>query len=138
MDACFVSNHKRMDGIERELRSLPQVRAILTSNITGGGRNSLYVDYDRYTNDDEMVADNAGLMLLNLLKRCGMDQVFLAGFDGFHHKHNYYTEEMYSHVDEEEVQEKQHRIRKQLQRLSRDMTITFLTRSVYEQDEIYV
>ncbi len=138
MDGCFVSNHKRIDGIERELRSLPQVRAILTSNITGGSANSLYVDYDRYTNDDEMVADNAGLMLLNLLKRCGVERVFLAGFDGFHHKHNYYTEEMYSHVDEDEIQEKQHRIRRQLQRLSRDMTVTFLTRSVYEQDELYV
>ena len=45
---------------------------ILTSNISGAdGENRLYVDYDSCTNDDEMVADHAGLMLLKLLKRCG-------------------------------------------------------------------
>lgn len=138
MDACFVSNHKRMDGITRELRSMPHVRAILTSNITGGHPDSLYVDYGRYTNDDEEIADNAGLMLLKLLQLCGVEQVYLAGFDGFHHKHNYYSEEMHSQVDEDDVQDKQHRIRRQLQLLSRDMHISFLTRSVYELEESYV
>lgn len=138
MDACFVSNHKRMDGIARELRSMPHVRTILTSNIPGGDEDSLYVDYDRYTNDDEEVADNAGLMLLKLLDVCGVDQVHLAGFDGFHHKHNYYSEEMYSNIEEADIQEKQRRIRRQLQCLSRNMNIAFLTRSVYELEESYV
>lgn len=88
IDACFVSNHKRMDGITRELQTMPRVRTILTSNITGGEADSLYVDYNRYTNEDEAIADNAGLMLLKLLHVCGVRQVHLAGFDGFHHKHN--------------------------------------------------
>lgn len=138
MDACFVSNHKRMDGIARELWSMPQVRAILTSNITGGKPDSLYVDYDHYTNDDMEIADNAGLMLLKLLDLCGVEQVYLAGFDGFHRKHNYYSEEMYSNVDKDDIQEKQSRIRRQLQLLSQDMNIFFLTRSVYELEESYV
>ena len=96
------------------------------------------MDYGRYTNDDEEIADNAGLMLLKLLQLCGVEQVYLAGFDGFHHKHNYYSEEMHSQVDEDDVQDKQHRIRRQLQLLSRDMHISFLTRSVYELEESYV
>lgn len=137
MDACFVSNHKRMDTIEQEIHRLGQVRAILTSNIPGGSEGCLYVDYDRYTNDDEVVSDNAGLMLLKLLRRCGARGVYLAGFDGFHLRHNgnYYSEELNFTVDEAQVQEKRSRIRRQLQELSESMRIAFLTPSIYEQEE---
>ena len=133
MDACFVSNHKRMDIIEREIRNLGEVRTILTSNIAGGD-DCLYVNYARYTNDDEMISDNAGLMLLNLLKRCGADKVYLAGFDGFHRRHNgnYYSKELDFQVNEEEIHEKRRRIRSQLRKLSEEMEISFLTPSVYE------
>lgn len=134
MDACFVSNHKRVDSILRERLSMPQVRMILTSNITVEDGGCLYVDYDRYTNEDDLVGDNAGLMLLKLLQRCGARQVYLAGFDGFHHKHNYYTEELQSSAGEE-LQERQGRIRCQLQQLGQDMEIVFLTPSVYEREE---
>ncbi len=136
MDACFVSNHKRMDTIGQEIQRLGQVRAILTSNIPGG-EDCLYVDYDRYTNDDGMVSDNAGLMLLKLLRRCGAHSVYLAGFDGFHLRHNgnYYSEELNFMVDEAQVQEKRSRIRRQLQELSKSMRIAFLTPSIYEQEE---
>ena len=133
MNACFVSNHKRMDSIERDIRNLGEVRTILTSNIVGGD-DCLYVNYARYTNDDEMISDNAGLMLLHLLKCCGADKVYLAGFDGFHRRHNgnYYSKELDIQVNEEEVHEKRRRIRNQLRRLSQDMEISFLTPSVYE------
>lgn len=42
-----------------------------------------------------MISDNAGLMLLSLLKKCGVQHVMLAGFDGFRHSYgeNYYSEE---------------------------------------------
>ena len=138
MDACFVSNHKRMDIIEQEIEPLKHVRTILTSNIPGFNcQDCLFVDYDCYTIDDEMISDNAGLMLLKLLKRCGAVNIFLAGFDGFHHKHNenYYSEELNFKVNDSEIYEKQKRIRKQLKEFSNDMNITFLTRSVYEQVE---
>ena len=110
MDApAFVSNHKPMDIIGREIRPLKQIKTILTSNIAGGGEGCLYVDYDRYTNSDEMISDNAGLMLLKLLLRCGAKEVVLAGFGGFHHRFNgnYYRAEPTLDVDEDAVQEKQ-------------------------------
>lgn len=133
IDACFVSNHKRMDTIGREIRRMCGLRTILTSNIAGGG-GCVYVNYACYTNGDDMVSDNAGLMLLSLLKRCGAHTVCLAGFDGFHHRHggNYYSEELNSQEDEGRVREKRKRIRKQLQELSAEMEITFLTPSVYK------
>lgn len=133
IDACFVSNHKRMDTIGREIRRMGGLRTILTSNIAGGG-GCVYVNYACYTNGDDMVSDNAGLMLLSLLKRCGAHTVYLAGFDGFHHRHggNYYSEELNSQEDEGQVREKRKRIRKQLRELSAEMEITFITPSVYK------
>lgn len=134
MDACFVSNHKRMDIIEQEIKRLGKIRTILTSNISGHN-DCLYVDYARYLNHDEMISDNAGLMLLNLLKRCGVQQVYLAGFDGFRQQQNdnYYSKELNFQVNGAEVLQKQTKIQGQLQRMSKDMEITFLTPSIYEQ-----
>ncbi len=141
MHACFVSNHKRMDIIGQELHYLKEVRPILTSNIpVEDGEGWLYVDYENYVNDDDMVSDNAGLMLLRLLRRCGAREVYLAGFDGFHLRHNgdYYSRELILKVNEAEVHEKQNRIRRQLRELSSEMRLTFLTPSVYEQEEDHV
>ena len=134
MDACFVSNHRRMDIIEQEIKRLGKIRTILTSNISGHN-DCLYVDYARYLNHDEMISDNAGLMLLNLLKRCGVQQVYLAGFDGFRQQQNdnYYSKELNFQVNGAEVLQKQTKIQGQLQRMSKDMEITFLTPSIYEQ-----
>ena len=137
INACFVSNHKRIDAIERDMQHMSGVRAILTSNLPAGGVQALRVNYDRYINGDSMISDNAGLMLLRLLERCGAQQVYLAGFDGFHHKHNgnYYSKELDRDVDTEQVQEKQRRIRRQLGRLAQSINLRFLTPSVYQQED---
>ena len=84
VEVCFVSSHKRLDIAGARLRELPGVRRVFTSNLAArADPDCLLVDYDRYLNGDPMVADNAGLMLLKLLARCGARQAVLAGFDGF-------------------------------------------------------
>ncbi|MGI5894060.1 MAG: aldolase catalytic domain-containing protein [Candidatus Merdivicinus sp.] len=135
MDACFVSSHKRMDILEPEIRLLGNVRTILTSNLSGK-TDCLYVDYTQYTIPDAMISDNAGLMLLNLLRRCGAQKVSLAGFDGFRYSQNgsYYREAFHFQADEEELAEKQKRIAQRLQKLSGEIELTFLTPSIYEKE----
>lgn len=137
INACFVSNHKRMDIIEQELRAMPQIPLILTSNIPDpGGEKRLYVDYDRYTNPDSLISDNAGLMLLNLLRRCGVKECCLAGFDGFEsgYRERYYSGELEITTDEAQIQEKQEHIRRQIVQISASMRLIFLTPSPYEQE----
>lgn len=134
-DACFVSNQKRMDLLERELCTHREVQVILTSNIRSEKfADAWIVDYDSYTIEDSWVSDNAGLMLLNLLKQCGTDEVYLAGFDGFYEKYqgNYYSNELNLEVKREKVHEKQKRIRGQMQKIKQEMRLIFLTASVYE------
>ena len=139
LDACFVSNHKRIDALSREIRSAGDIRLLLTSNIPKLNREGcLYVDYDRYTNPDPVVSDNAGLMLLKLLQACGAREMFLAGFDGFQEQENYYSEELCLPVDIDEIEEKKIRMKKQIKELSRTAKLYFLTPSLYEGEEIYV
>ena len=135
MDACFVSNHKRMDGIMRDINSLKQVRLILTSNIPRGGvRDCLYVNYSKYLTQDMLISDSAGLMLLKLIKSVGAKEVILAGFDGFKPKYggDYYNSSLNLSVNEKDVDTKLKGIKKELRRISEGLDISFLTPSLYE------
>ncbi|MFR9113018.1 MAG: HAD hydrolase-like protein [Acutalibacteraceae bacterium] len=128
MDACFISNHKRMDIIERDIKPLNQTLVIVTSNIPKTEKNNyLYVDYNNYLIPDDLISDNAGLMLLQLLKRCEAAEVFLAGFDGFHYgqRENYYSDDLNFPVYKDHIYEKRKRIRKQLSEFAQTMKITF-------------
>lgn len=87
-DACFVSNHKRIDAIEQEMRSIRELFLIVTSNISNCQLDCRMVDYDSYTSSEEDMTDNAGVMLLNLLKKCQAREVWLAGFDDFYQKYH--------------------------------------------------
>lgn len=137
-DACFICSHRRMEAIARDVRQLPKLQVILTSNVQNDcGRDVLYVDYDNYVNDDRMVSDNAALMMLHLLRRCGVRQVFLAGFDGsylpFHE--TYYREELHDMMQGDALLEKQHRVKEQLKKLENVMQFSFLTPSIYESED---
>ena len=136
-NACFISNHKRLDTIGQELAAWKGLPVILTSNLPAEIRDCLYVDYDSYTNSDEMLSDNAGLMLLSLLKKCGAQQIALAGFDGFRHSYgeNYYNEDLDFGADQREAEEKQNRMRSRLQEFANTIQLEFLTPSAYEWDK---
>ena len=103
---------------------------MFTSNLAArADPDCLLVDYDRYLNGDPMVADNAGLMLLKLLARCGARQAVLAGFDGFLGR-GYYSREATLALNDADALERQRRIGEQLSLLP--LELTFLTPSAYE------
>lgn len=135
VEACFVSNHKRLDIAWQQFSSLPGIRKILTSNLAAYGDEScLYVDYDRCANEDQMVSDNAGLMLLKLLERCGAKKVYLAGFDGFRGREGgFYNRPSFLPWNSAEAFERQRRMKEQLGKLSLDLV--YVTPSAYEEKE---
>lgn len=116
LDACFFSNHKRLERSVQEGNSFAQVQLILTSNLSYH-KPCLQMDYDSYTSSGERVFDNAGLMLLNLLQRCQVQEVYLAGFDGLPGK---------------EFQEQREQITEQMKGMENTLKIHFLTPSPYQ------
>ena len=134
-DMIFVSNLKRFEVNDVLSNNWRDKDVIITSNIVTKRNDNFYtVNYTNYLNSDSMISDNAGLMLLELLKRCDVKKLALAGFDGFvtNKKQNYFTKELINSVESSVLETKTEKIKKQLRRLQEEMEILFITTSQYE------
>lgn len=90
-DFIFMSNLKRFRELDSDLFG----KCIVTSNMPVSDV-CLRVDYTNLLNDEEIVRDNAGLMLIKLLIECEVTEIFFAGFDGYSHDvdENYFENRM--------------------------------------------
>lgn len=137
LDACFVSNSKRLDDIIANAEKSPKTKIIHTSNLKMVVKNEVYrFSYKRLNNTDELLFDNAGLMLLKLLRICEVKQIMLAGFDGFsiRYSDNYFDQSLTWVEEEDNLLEKQQHFKQVLKKFRRTQNIRFLTKSVYEED----
>lgn len=138
LDACFVSNSKRLDDITANAEKYPETKIIHTSNLRMDVKNEVYrFSYKSLNNADELLFDNAGLMLLKLLGICEAKQIVLAGFDGFSTRYsdNYFDQSLTWEEEEEDLLEKQNHFKQVLAKFRKTQNISFLTKSVYEEDE---
>ena len=138
IQACYVSNHKRLSGIKEEYPFSNATTIIASSNLLSKILdNSILVDYYSYLNEDDIVFDNAGLMLLKLLEKCNVREVTMAGFDGFKTRYddNYYNE-LITFLDKDELTERQNRIKIQLEKIGHNVKLNFLTKSIYEVKDV--
>lgn len=77
---CFLSSHKQLDIAGSRLKELGGAQRVYTSNLAAwGDADCLFVDYGKCLLPDPMVGDDSTLLLLRLLERCGVRQVWLAG-----------------------------------------------------------
>ncbi len=90
-DYIFLSNLRRF----RELEPGRISKCIVTSNIMADGAY-LQAGYRELLNGEESVRDNAGLMAIKFLISQGVQEILLAGFDGYSHdvKENYIDNEL--------------------------------------------
>lgn len=134
-DKVFVSNLKRFNNIDDAENRLGD-KLICTSNIAVSkmGRT---VNYSSYLNDDEVIYDNAGAMLINILKRAGVNKVSLAGYDGFSYseQNNYCDERLINNVRYERQTELNEAMKKFFMKIRRNMEITFITPTIYDCGE---
>lgn len=131
IDFLFVSNLKRMETLL--LSGIPQVPMIITSNLKRYSNYSTYcINYFNLLGEGAE-ADNAGAMLIRMLRRCKVEQISLAGFDGFHSsaEENYYNADMYSTIDSHEAQRKNENISRQIRLAAQDLPLRFITDTKY-------
>ena len=99
--------------------------------------NSIEFDYESYLNHDEIVCDNATLMLLNLLIKCMVNKVSIAGFDGYKtDSDNYYDSKLISNMNGENFELINKSIIKYLEDSNLIDKIEFVTRSNYEKNKV--
>jgi len=130
-DLLFLSNRKRLDLLRNRLHDFHAVLA--TSNLIGElPREIQFVNYVSYLGEGQ-AADNAGAMLVRVLKRAGVARVLLAGFDGFDvdSANNYCVDSYKSVVERETAEGKNRDIARQLKRSLAGIPYEFITPTRY-------
>lgn len=124
----FVSNLRRYSELDEKVRD----KCIVTSNIPTE-MGYMRVRYVPLLNNIEEVRDNAGLMLLQLLKKLDVKEVYIAGIDGYSHeaKSNYALEDMSFIISNRVLDAKNYGMEIMLKEFSKKMEIRFITESKF-------
>jgi 4-hydroxy 2-oxovalerate aldolase len=127
-DFIFVSNLRRFRTLDISKRR----RAIATSNIL---EDNVYLktSYAKLLNNEESVRDNAGMMLIKFLILLGVDDIWIAGFDGYSHEETEnYADEKMSFVNKNSVFDALNvGMKKVLTEYAKDVNIRYLTTPKY-------
>lgn len=135
-DICFFSNDRRYQNYKRghDNSTLNQHHLVLTSNIEENKFNHIKINYSSYLNSQSSANDNATLMLLSVLIKLGIQQVTIAGFDGFQANlsEHYIEDDLETSLDRDSLLDLNQQISYVLQEYGRDIVINFITESVYQ------
>jgi 4-hydroxy 2-oxovalerate aldolase len=135
INSVFISNLKRFDSLSDVIANESNGTLLITTSniITAKDYSTFVVNYSDLLIDNSMIADNSGLMLINLLNRISIERVFLAGFDGFSldKSTNYYSTEMIFNAETDQLVKKNKVIRRWLSIIDKRMKVHFVTDTIY-------
>lgn len=131
-NASFISNEKRLASV---YTNIDEKRLnLITSNLQDEFKiKALVFDYSSLLGEGDC-ADNAGAMLIRILKKCDVRKIYLAGFDGFDvdTSMNYFVTDFKTAIDYDAVRKKNDDISKQLKLALNEVKYELLTPSKYE------
>ena len=128
----FLSNRKRLNTLLDRLHCIPAVMA--TSNLINElPGNVRFVNYISYLGEGR-AADNAGAMLVRVLKKAGAARILLAGFDGFDvdPTSNYCVDSYRNVVERRTAEAKNQEIAQQLKLALNGILYEFITPTRYQ------
>ena len=107
---------------------------MVTSNLLDVCDEKMVLNYSNLYFDEKGSCDNSVIMLLKLLMKLGLHEVYVAGFDGYRTEgDNYVTSYLVNqHTDGQEVNR---RNRRYVADIRKQMELVFLTDSVYDERE---
>ena len=129
VNALFISNQKRVTAIRSSVETLPSV--IASSNLLKELPDSVhFINYTDYLEE----GDNAGAMVIRLMRKVGAGKIMLAGFDGFTTDTgmNYSVPSFKRMLNEYEANQKNADISKQLRLALGGISYGLLTPSKYQ------
>ncbi len=135
-DYVFISNSKRYSLMTPRLMK-SKTKIIATSNVTPLKEKFDYtLNYADLISDSDEIWDNALVILLNFLRKIGVKNVSLAGFDGFKEKSemNYIDGSFDLSKNYDYLSAVNLLLTKKLKEYRKDMKIEFLTESIYEKE----
>ena len=131
-DKVFTSNLKRFKSIDDAAKKIKD-KLIFASNITDDSTYDI-VNYSDYLVNDEAISDNSGLMLINVLRKAGVNSFALAGYDGFKYDENtnYFDNKMINNVQYEKQQVINKAIIGYFTKLRKSAEVKFITPTIYD------
>lgn len=133
-DYVFISNPKRFDQYQDgKLISKKDSELIITSNITDTDKKAKYIlNWNKLKSDKTIVGESSLYILIKALIDLKVNEVILAGFDGFsRYAKNYYDKTQQFYRPQENINEITSAIIKQLTEFQKYIKIEFLTESSY-------
>lgn len=128
-DYIFSSNMRRFAKIQGNTTK----KCIVTSNMKDCTQSDYVVNFSSYISGEPEIVDNAGLMILKLLRAIGVNGVLLAGMDGYSaYSGDNYINKTLEHDFSKEAQHRNRLISEEMNELSKQMKLTFLTPTRYE------
>lgn len=140
-DYIFLSNAKRYVGLANRLQRQGQAdsaKIIATSNVTkASGSFDYTIDYSSLIDPDFEIIDSSLLMLLKLLRKLGVREAALAGFDGYSSAEgeNYFNVAMEYAFVKDYADKLNAYTKKALDAMKEEIRIFFVTESKYNQPE---
>ena len=127
-DYVFCSNAMRYDALEKKGIT---GKLLITSNLLDVCEEKAVLSYSELSFDEKGNFDNCVIMLLKLLMRLEIQEIAVAGFDGYECNGEDYVS-AYMVNQHTKGQEENVRIRRYVDDIRRQMTINFLTDSKFD------
>lgn len=109
---------------------------IVPSSVSKGGRGAVKVlNYANWIEVDDRTHDSSSVIALKLLQECGVEEIMLAGFDGFsvNINDNYYDPNMRHPVNAEQAERRNKYYKGLIKKISDSgIIIKFITPSLYQ------
>lgn len=140
-DYIFYSGIHRYHNLQyQNYEKAGSPKLILSSNIkTVASENEMIVDYGSLVKHGWVNLDSSAILLLRLLLRCNVQEVFVAGLDGYTNKENtFYKSELNIGMDKEEMSMHNRDNLLMIEEMLNDnpeFSIHFITESIYSQFE---
>lgn len=135
IDYVFMGNSKRYSQFFHKIYGQKKnCKVICTSNIAKSTKRIDYVfNYSSLTMETETIRDNPLLMLLKILQKCSVNNVVLAGFDGYSGTNaaNYYGDYIPLLYCDDDVTKRNEAISESIRDLAKSMPITSITKTMY-------
>ena len=127
----FATNNKRFSTLQDCNTPL-----LISSNLKHLNKQTRMINYSSYLNDSDMF-DNVALMFFKLLVKIGIKQVYVAGLDGFSAlpTQNYVSNTLINASSFPDYKKRNTIMTNEIQKLSHQISICFLTHSLYMVQE---
>ena len=124
-DYIFYSNMRRYSRA-----SDSTIDRIITSNVLQDSDDAIIVNYSSYISDNPTIVDNTAIMLMNLLLSLEVNEIYLAGMDGYEESSSIISVDIYGR-EPSYASMMNEAISKELSKLNRHLKITFVTPTLY-------